>query len=274
MNYAYFLRGFLDRNHRLTSYPAQASKRPIALRWLASQFRHGQEYSEPEVNARLNDLHTFGDAALLRRELYDTGLFDRIADGTRYWKTHVALLPDEWTTERCIVRNGTEQDIDAMHGVVVSCSHLVSVDPTFAPPDREIFEDFVRRSNATSARSADLFRIQPIRTKKGNHIAGYLHVCHAFPHPHTVWISFFVINREMQGMGYGREVVTGLKRELLALNDYSAIWLDVFLENTSALRFWIDMGFRSIDKYKQHRLDDGRTVGSIVICHNLHSDNS
>ena len=34
----------------------------------------------------LKALHTFGDWALLRRDLYDARIIDRSPDGRRYWK--------------------------------------------------------------------------------------------------------------------------------------------------------------------------------------------
>ena len=57
----------------------------MALEFLAAKFEMGREYSEKEVNEILNQNHTFGDPALLRRELYMKKLLDRTPDGNRYW---------------------------------------------------------------------------------------------------------------------------------------------------------------------------------------------
>lgn len=57
----------------------------MALEFLAAKFEMGREYSEKEVNEILNQNHTFGDPALLRRELYMKKLLDRTPDGSRYW---------------------------------------------------------------------------------------------------------------------------------------------------------------------------------------------
>lgn len=51
---------------------------------LARRFEPGREYSEKEVNALLQDGHTFADWALLRRVLFDWRFLDREPDGSRY----------------------------------------------------------------------------------------------------------------------------------------------------------------------------------------------
>jgi hypothetical protein len=81
------LKGFLDNNSKLKSWPSrkQKAKQLLALEYLASKFEAGREYSEKEVNKILNQHHTFGDPALLRRELYMKGFFNRTPDGSKYW---------------------------------------------------------------------------------------------------------------------------------------------------------------------------------------------
>jgi len=83
-------RRFLDREGRLRIYPSKRKDRLLVLAWLASHFDLGAEYTEKEVNARLNELHTFGDWALLRRELFDERFLDRDPDGTRYRRRRAA----------------------------------------------------------------------------------------------------------------------------------------------------------------------------------------
>jgi hypothetical protein len=78
------LRHFLDPEGRLTLYPAKRRAKRYALAYLAGKFEAGRTYTEKEVNQTLKDWHTFGDWALLRRELYDHHFFDREANGTDY----------------------------------------------------------------------------------------------------------------------------------------------------------------------------------------------
>ncbi len=86
MGFGAELRGFLDKDSKLKSWPSRKNrdKQFLVLEYLASKFEAGREYSEKEVNEILNSHHTFGDPAMLRRELYIAGFLDRTLDGSRY----------------------------------------------------------------------------------------------------------------------------------------------------------------------------------------------
>ena len=81
------LKGFLDKDSKLKSWPSRKhrDKQLAALKYLASKFEIKRVYSEKEVNEILNRHHTFGDPAMLRRELFMKKLLDRTPDGSRYW---------------------------------------------------------------------------------------------------------------------------------------------------------------------------------------------
>ena len=79
------LKNFLDGEGRLISYPSKHRLKMIALFYLASQFSPGARYTEKEVNQILKSWHTFGDWAMLRRDLYDKRFFGREPDGVYYW---------------------------------------------------------------------------------------------------------------------------------------------------------------------------------------------
>lgn len=90
------LKNHLDDQGRLIEWPSPRNKKglqKVALGYLASKFEMGSSYSEKEVNAILKSWHTFGDHALLRRELYNKRYFDRKNDGSQYWRTN----PEETT---------------------------------------------------------------------------------------------------------------------------------------------------------------------------------
>ena len=71
------------RDGRLTSIPAQHSKRLVVLRHLVRVFEPGVRYREREVNALLAVWHP--DVAALRRYLVDEGLLSREAG--EYWRS-------------------------------------------------------------------------------------------------------------------------------------------------------------------------------------------
>lgn len=71
------------RGSRLTSIPAQRSKRLVVLERLAQEFAPGIRYEEWQVNTILGGFHA--DHATLRRYLVDEGLLAREAGV--YWRT-------------------------------------------------------------------------------------------------------------------------------------------------------------------------------------------
>ena len=88
MNYSEVLKNYLDNQGRLQAWPSRRNKGQFqqwALEYLVSQFEPDLYYTEREVNTLLMQYHTFGDPALLRRELFERGLVDRGKDGPACW---------------------------------------------------------------------------------------------------------------------------------------------------------------------------------------------
>lgn len=83
------LTNYLDAQGRVKKWPSRQYKKyqRAVLVYLAAQFEAGQRYTEREVNQLLNQHHTFGDPALLRRELIEAQLVTRLRDGSAYWRT-------------------------------------------------------------------------------------------------------------------------------------------------------------------------------------------
>lgn len=75
---------FFDTDGRLIRWPGKLGQQRTCLWVVWSRIPAGQTVSEPEINARLQDLHLFGDHALLRRRLCDDGLMTRTRDGREY----------------------------------------------------------------------------------------------------------------------------------------------------------------------------------------------
>lgn len=68
----------------VTRWPAKAADKVLVLDLLAAKFESGRDYSEREVNDILKRHHSFGDWALLRRELFESGRFSRDVRGGTY----------------------------------------------------------------------------------------------------------------------------------------------------------------------------------------------
>jgi hypothetical protein len=74
-----------DPNGVITRWPRRAAEKVQVLDFLLGKFEHDRVYAEREVNAILNQHHSFGDWALLRRELYESQRMDRDAKTGTYW---------------------------------------------------------------------------------------------------------------------------------------------------------------------------------------------
>ena len=84
MDLTIILKNFLDEDMRLKAFPARRKMKIYTLVYFAGKFETGREYSEKEVNALLNEWHTFSDPATIRREMFDYGFLDRSRDGRVY----------------------------------------------------------------------------------------------------------------------------------------------------------------------------------------------
>ncbi|MCC5639292.1 DUF2087 domain-containing protein [Nostoc sp. CHAB 5844] len=88
MNYSVELQSYLDAQGRVKEWPSKRNKgkfQRLVLEYLATKFEVGIIYTEKEVNVILNEHHTFGDPALLRREMFERRLINREQDGSAYW---------------------------------------------------------------------------------------------------------------------------------------------------------------------------------------------
>jgi hypothetical protein len=86
-DYPEALKNHMDSTGRLSEWPSKRSLQAVVLTYLAGKFEAGRLYTEREVNDLLRQWHTFGDHALLRRELFEAGYLNRERDGSAYWAT-------------------------------------------------------------------------------------------------------------------------------------------------------------------------------------------
>lgn len=78
------LQRFLDEQGRLVQWPAKYTNQRLVLEYLITKFAQSHIYREREVNEILQNWHTYGDWATLRRALVDDGLLTRKHDGSEY----------------------------------------------------------------------------------------------------------------------------------------------------------------------------------------------
>jgi Uncharacterized protein conserved in bacteria len=80
------IENFIDEKGRVKSWAAKKNKKLEILKYISTKFESGRFYSEKEVNAIIEEWHTFSDYFLIRRGLIDNRLLSRTTSGSRYWK--------------------------------------------------------------------------------------------------------------------------------------------------------------------------------------------
>ena len=160
------------------------------------------------------------------------------------------FLPAQWTTERLIIADGVLDDVARLTAIFNACSYVEPWDPTFHLIEEDELRQLIQRSLSTHGEDL-YFRLQAMRRAGEENPIGYFHLSHwspRLPQADTAFISMFVVDPAFQGQRYAQEVVGGLAEQLRQLG-YAALWLEVYLKNWPALRFWIQQGFTHIIEY-------------------------
>ena len=162
----------------------------------------------------------------------------------------LSYLPAEWATDRVFVRDSSLADVPILTETFNTCQYVAEWDPNFQLVEESVIAELVSNSLATSGPS-DGFRLQVLGSLADQRVIGYFHVHHCspnLPQTATTFISMFFISPAYQKQGFAQEVVAGLTAQLAQLG-YVAVWLEVFLKNWPALRFWVQQGFTRIIEY-------------------------
>lgn len=85
------LKAYYDETGRLTQYPSKRPMRILALTKIADQLEFSRRYTEKEVNEIIRANIAFGDIELVRREMFQYRLIDRLRDGSAYWREEEAV---------------------------------------------------------------------------------------------------------------------------------------------------------------------------------------
>ena len=79
------MKHLLDGTGKITRWPKKRAEKTDVIKYIHSKFQAGKVYTEKEVNEIVNNWHSFGDHALIRREMCAHHLMDRKNDGSEYW---------------------------------------------------------------------------------------------------------------------------------------------------------------------------------------------
>ncbi len=76
----------IDANGTVLRWPRKEKDRQAVMAHLVSFFAPNIHFTEKEVNKILQAHHSFGDWALLRRELFERGFLERNPEKGIYWR--------------------------------------------------------------------------------------------------------------------------------------------------------------------------------------------
>ena len=161
------------------------------------------------------------------------------------------VLPETWETDRLLIRDAMMEDVPRLRNVFNACSYVGEWDNSF----------YIGLNHTAK----DIFKMQSVFLRGGKDIIGYFHLFHDAPIPHRVWISMFVVHPHYQKNRYGSELAYGIWEQFKQMGEYEAIWLRVCLKNWPALRFWIDMGWRTIVHYEGDTVLADNTMAAVVL---------
>lgn len=80
------IKRFLDDDGKIKIWPSKKDVKIEILKYLSSNFEYDKFYTEKEVNAIIDENHTFNDYFLLRRGMVDYKFLSRTKDGAKYWR--------------------------------------------------------------------------------------------------------------------------------------------------------------------------------------------
>ena len=75
--------------------PAKRKMKLHVFAYMADKFIKGKVYTEKEINAQLNEWHTYGDPVTLRRELCDHKILERDPYGKEYRRADILPTVEE-----------------------------------------------------------------------------------------------------------------------------------------------------------------------------------
>lgn len=228
----------------------QPEKKEYILRYLNTFFTPSVHYSEAQINQILKENHTFGDHALLRRELCDAGFLFRTPDGQIYRRNSFAVLPDIWHMERCIAYKPVLADAEHMARIFNTRNAHFQFDPSFYHVQAAECAELITKAHlnplidAVQPAPFDL-RLIALRENPQNPI-GYIHWYYRYPLEKTCFISMMIMQPEYSRTGLGSELIQSFCGQIMDLPDYQEIWLNVYMANLTALSFWTKNGFTHI----------------------------
>ena len=264
MNLNYAVKNYLDKQGRLTTFPAKKKNQKIALFYLASKINTHQTYTEKEVNSLLDEWHTYNDTCTLRRELYNNRFIGRTKDGTSYYKENSQPIPKDFDiddsfypvdvfnsfkyllSEYRLIRL-TKKHKDELYELESSNPYYFSISQDHPVTPEECIADL--EAIPENFPINQKFHFGLYQGKQMIAVMDYL-VGYDYEHTsdiQTIWIGFFMIHGKHKNQGLGKHIINTFiqaSRE----NGIRKIQLACIEGNEEGNPFWTQLGFKEIAK--------------------------
>jgi RimJ/RimL family protein N-acetyltransferase len=151
------------------------------------------------------------------------------------------------TTQRLLLAEATEEDVDGLLSVALSNPHFTGhhegSDGEAGRFDRGMLERDLAIAWSDPARHPLVLRtrVDPAR------IVGWADLLDEHPRDEVPWIGLLEVHQQEQRKGYGREAVVALV-EWARARAATALRLGVDEGNHAALAFWQSLGFEPVDR--------------------------
>ena len=80
------LENYYDSNGLLKQWPSKKPLQKIILKRFKDYFEYNKDYTEKEINEIIKSKIAFNDIEMIRRELYNNLILNRLLNGSKYWK--------------------------------------------------------------------------------------------------------------------------------------------------------------------------------------------
>jgi GNAT superfamily N-acetyltransferase len=264
MNLQYEIKNYLDKTGRLAMFPSKKKKQKIVLFFLASKFNLNQTYTEEEVNALLNEWHTYNDACTLRRELYNNHFIGRTLDGASYYKeVHQPILADfdiddsfepfdlfnsfKFLLSQYRLIRLTRKHKDKLYQLESSNPYYISLTQDHPITPEECIADLEATPENFPVKQKFYFGI--FKDDQMIAVMDYL-VGYDYEHTkkiQTVWIGFFMVHGNYKRQGIGKHIINSFIQAAKE-NGIDKIQLACIEGNKEGHSFWSQLGFREIAK--------------------------
>ena len=237
------LKNYIDQEGKVKIWPSKRKHKLLVLDYLSSKFDLGIYYSEKEMNEVLNKYHLFGDYAILRRELFNSGYINRTKDCSKYWRVGPLISPDVWETDRLISKDSMLKECEELQKIYNASAYMNKWVGGSCEPDY-IYKHITEGALPPNGLK-EYYAIKTIYKKEILEMIGLIEMYHGYPDAKTFYIAFLFIHPEHQRKGYGQEIVEFVCRMANDLK-YAKAGMAVHLKNWPAVRFWTSCGFNKI----------------------------